>query len=112
MASPRAWEAHTSSHAFFPIHTKEEFLHFCLVKDGRQRRQRVHNNITCDGCKQKNIVGVRHKCLQCEGKGFVVPAFYGVTLIFFLSRLRPVRGVCESRKYTPAARCCPRFLPN
>ena len=71
MASPKAWEAHTSSHAFFPIHTKEEFLHFCLVKDGRQRRQRVHNNITCDGCKQKNIVGVRHKCLQCEGKAAV-----------------------------------------
>ncbi|KAI1793192.1 hypothetical protein LXA43DRAFT_886348 [Ganoderma leucocontextum] len=66
MASPKAWEAHTASHAFFPIHTKEEFLHFCLVKDSRRRRQRVHNNITCDGCKQKNIVGVRHKCLQCD----------------------------------------------
>lgn len=68
MASPKAWEAHAGSHAFFPIHTKEEFLHFCLVKEGRCRRQRTHNGITCDGCKQKNVVGVRHKCLQCDGK--------------------------------------------
>nr|VWO94379.1 N/A [Ganoderma boninense] len=66
MASPKAWEAHTVSHAFFPIHTKEEFPHFCLVKDSRRRRQLNHSNITCDGCQQKNIVGVRHKCLQCE----------------------------------------------
>ncbi|PIL31453.1 hypothetical protein GSI_06154 [Ganoderma sinense ZZ0214-1] len=66
MSSPKAWEAHTASHAFFPIHTMEEFPHFCLVKDSRRRRQLVHSNITCDGCKQKNIVGVRHKCLQCE----------------------------------------------
>ncbi len=75
MASPKAWEGHAASHAFFPIHTKEEFPHFCLVKDSRRRRQRVHSNITCDGCKQKNIVGVRHKCLQCDGKQ-VVSAFF------------------------------------
>ena len=38
MASPKAWEAHTASHAFFPIHKTEDFLHFCLVKDQRARR--------------------------------------------------------------------------
>ena len=67
MASPEAWEAHAATHPFFPIHRKEDFLHFCYVKDRRERRQLVHNNITCDGCEEKNIRGVRHKCLQCLG---------------------------------------------
>ncbi|KAI0699389.1 hypothetical protein C8T65DRAFT_581265 [Cerioporus squamosus] len=67
MASPRAWAAHTSSHAFLPIHKTEDFLDFCVVKDQqRSRMQRVHTNITCDGCQAKNIAGVRHKCLQCD----------------------------------------------
>lgn len=67
MASPKAWEAHSTSHSFFPIHKKEDFLHFCLVKDRRSRRQPVHLDITCNGCNEKNLTGVRHKCLQCAG---------------------------------------------
>ncbi|KAI0756244.1 hypothetical protein C8Q80DRAFT_1127522 [Daedaleopsis nitida] len=66
MASPKAWEAHTATHAFFPIHKSEDFVDFCLVKDRRLRAQPVHINITCDGCGQKNITGVRHKCIQCS----------------------------------------------
>ncbi|TBU25294.1 hypothetical protein BD311DRAFT_700421 [Dichomitus squalens] len=66
MASPEAWEAHAATHPFFPIHRKEDFLHFCYVKDRRDRRQLAHNGITCDGCQEKNIRGVRHKCLQCQ----------------------------------------------
>ncbi|TFK95036.1 hypothetical protein K466DRAFT_508551 [Polyporus arcularius HHB13444] len=67
MASPKAWGAHPSGHAFFPIHKTEDFLDFCLVKDQqRVRPQRIHAHITCDGCNVKNIAGVRHKCLQCD----------------------------------------------
>ena len=68
MASPKAWEAHPASHAFFPIHKTEDFLQFCLVKDRRLRRQPTHQGITCDGCQQKNITGVRYKCIQCDGQ--------------------------------------------
>ncbi len=69
MASPKAWGAHPSGHAFFPIHKTEDFLDFCLVKDQqRVRPQRIHAHITCDGCNAKNIAGVRHKCLQCDGE--------------------------------------------
>ncbi|KAI0363146.1 hypothetical protein BV20DRAFT_975992 [Pilatotrama ljubarskyi] len=66
MASPKAWVEHDSAHAFFPIHTPEDFVHFCVVKDKRQRSQVVHKGISCDGCNTKNILGVRHKCLHCE----------------------------------------------
>ncbi|KAI8981131.1 hypothetical protein BD414DRAFT_464073 [Trametes punicea] len=66
MASPKAWEDHDRRHAFFPIHTTEDFVDFCVVKEKRQRSEVVHKGITCDGCRSKNMVGVRHKCLQCD----------------------------------------------
>ncbi|KAI0361037.1 hypothetical protein OH77DRAFT_1417236 [Trametes cingulata] len=66
MASPGAWEGHDREHAFFPVHTPDDFVQFCVVKDKRQRSQAVHKGISCDGCNAKNISGVRHKCLQCE----------------------------------------------
>ncbi|KAI0800737.1 hypothetical protein C8Q74DRAFT_1238467 [Fomes fomentarius] len=70
MSSPKAWVAHSAEHAFFPIHKLEDFVHFCLVKDRRLRRQPVHTGITCDGCHQKNITGIRHKCVQCADFDF------------------------------------------
>ncbi|CDO73092.1 hypothetical protein BN946_scf185007.g146 [Trametes cinnabarina] len=66
MASPNAWAAHDSKHAFFPIHSTEDFVDFCVVKDKRQRSQLVHKGITCNACQTKNISGIRHKCLQCD----------------------------------------------
>ncbi|KAL7285558.1 hypothetical protein ACG7TL_000662 [Trametes sanguinea] len=66
MASPTAWEAHDPKHAFFPIHSIEDFVDFCVVKDKRQRTKLVHKGIHCDGCETKNITGIRHKCLQCD----------------------------------------------
>ncbi|KAI9056980.1 hypothetical protein FKP32DRAFT_1661460 [Trametes sanguinea] len=66
MASPTAWEAHDPKHAFFPIHSTEDFVDFCVVKEKRQRTKLVHKGIHCDGCETKNITGIRHKCLQCD----------------------------------------------
>ncbi|OJT04449.1 Protein NBR1 -like protein [Trametes pubescens] len=66
MASPKVWGNHDNAHAFFPIHTPEDFVDFCIVKDKRQSSQVVHKGISCDGCDKKNISGVRHKCLQCR----------------------------------------------
>ncbi|KAI0639950.1 hypothetical protein C8Q77DRAFT_1164747 [Trametes polyzona] len=66
MASPKVWGSHDRSHAFFPIHTKEDFVDFCVVKEKRQGAQVVHKGITCDGCGKENITGVRHKCLGCD----------------------------------------------
>ncbi|KAI0828967.1 hypothetical protein BC628DRAFT_1482227 [Trametes gibbosa] len=65
MASPNVWGNHDGTHAFFPIHKAGDFVDFCIVKDKRQRSQVMHKGITCDGCENKNITGVRHKCLQC-----------------------------------------------
>ncbi|KAI0778720.1 hypothetical protein BD413DRAFT_116175 [Trametes elegans] len=66
MASPSAWENHDRTHAFFPIHKATDFVDFCVVKEKRQQGQPRHKGTTCDGCNEKNIIGVRHKCLQCE----------------------------------------------
>ncbi|KAJ8488127.1 hypothetical protein ONZ51_g3759 [Trametes cubensis] len=65
-ASPRAWEGHDRTHAFFPIRAADDFVDFCIVKDKRQRPEVVHKDITCDICGTKNFAGVRHKCIQCE----------------------------------------------
>ena len=59
---PETWEAHLTGHAFYPIRKKADFVLFCLAKD-----RRSHAGIACDGCHQKNLTGVRHRCLQCAG---------------------------------------------
>ncbi|KAI0673673.1 hypothetical protein C8Q78DRAFT_967789 [Trametes maxima] len=70
IASPSAWKAHDRTHAFFPIHTNESFVEFCIVKDKREGSRPVHSGVTCDGCQMRAFAGVRHKCLQCEDFDF------------------------------------------
>ncbi|KAI0652399.1 hypothetical protein C8Q79DRAFT_1081591 [Trametes meyenii] len=70
IASPSAWKAHNRTHAFFPIHTTENFIEFCVVKDKREESRPVHSGVTCDGCGNRPFSGVRHKCLQCEDFDF------------------------------------------
>ncbi len=91
MASPKVWGNHDNAHAFFPIHTPEDFVDFCIVKDKRQSSQVVHKGISCDGCDKKNISGVRHKCLQCRGTSLAIDS--ADLTIDHVFRLRPVRRV-------------------
>ena len=66
MASPKAWKSHYATHQFFPIEVKGNLRDYNSVKEG-DFTHFVHHGIVCDGCKEKDIVGVRSKCLICQG---------------------------------------------
>lgn len=41
---------------------------FKPVIESRAAQQNTHIGITCDGCGRRNIFGIRHKCLECDGE--------------------------------------------
>lgn len=40
---------------------------FRPVIDSRATQQNTHTGSICDGCGRRNIFGVRHRCLECDG---------------------------------------------
>lgn len=76
VASPQKRLDHEASHVFFPIKTpgmNEAYLKACKRVEQPPvvppRPEEVeHKYVHCDECGESPLVGVRHKCLDCNGE--------------------------------------------
>lgn len=59
-------------HEFFPVDQPDDLSAYRRVRALRMPLKTLHTGVTCDACDEKPIVGVRHKCLVCEGESLIV----------------------------------------
>lgn len=66
-------QQHDAAHVFFPIEVPGEKEAYYRAREEAKKPEVVppapltHAGIHCDGCDQYPLVGVRHKCLDCDG---------------------------------------------
>ncbi|KAI1792157.1 hypothetical protein LXA43DRAFT_363291 [Ganoderma leucocontextum] len=66
IAIPAKRMQHNPNHAFFPITTPYDGHDYDAAR-GRAHPERLrHEAVSCDGCNSNPLVGIRHKCLDCE----------------------------------------------
>ncbi|THH31949.1 hypothetical protein EUX98_g2227 [Antrodiella citrinella] len=66
LSDPSVLEKHDVDHKFWPINEPDDLNTYRSVQSRLAEFQRpVHDYIYCDGC-DATIVGVRHKCLDCD----------------------------------------------
>ncbi|KAL4246320.1 hypothetical protein ABKN59_008948 [Abortiporus biennis] len=77
MSSPTARGKHSAAHDFWPIkdpNDKDAFYGARMARESERAKKRsddlrekqvVHPGIKCDSCGQKDITGVRFRCLDC-----------------------------------------------
>lgn len=79
VSNPDTRQTHDVSHVLFPImspgpRAKEAFNNARKVLQQPPApvpsSEAQHITVHCDGCEQYPIVGVRHKCLDCNGQYF------------------------------------------
>lgn len=69
MSSPDDRGKHSLSHTFWPIvkpAKKDEYFAAQSQKQLNEEKS-MHLGVTCNACDQRNIRGVRFKCLNCQG---------------------------------------------
>ena len=69
MSSPDDRGKHSLSHTFWPIvkpAKKDEYFAAQAQKQLNEEKSK-HLGVTCDACNQRNIQGVRFKCMDCPG---------------------------------------------
>ncbi len=66
-ASPEKRTQHNPNHVFFPITTPYDGHGYDVTRARSHPERLIHDGVFCNGCNSNPLVGIRHKCLDCEG---------------------------------------------